>query len=480
MFQCVGSNPAGSVQAAARLHINEPGKDLILRLFIIFIIFIFFIYFNFEFLFRFFFLFFHYPYFLFPFPHHLFLFLYLKQNNLDKYKHRKQYPSTKSRLTQTIPLPSQISLSQEKNTKILSKNVLDSLLSQVENDDGNSQDPNDSNNDDYDDDYDDDESDQDSEGSIHAFGPGVDPKKLLNSLTNNKQDNHDKQDEISHFSQSPFPTVTRKYPDLDGTKSVKTSLPGPPRDLVAQIVNPRFVALSWMEPLKNPDEVTSYTVYYKMTTSERERKITTKSRDDQLANIQSLLPGRTYQFRVVGNSNNGAGESSTIYEVSTQPEENISGPPQEIDGYPISHKELHVQWTPPLVTNGNISKYRIYYSLDDGSEMFTDSTSHEAVLTELRPFTEYTVSVVPFNQNGMGDPSNELILKTYSATPTEPPTNVTLEATGSTVSFACQFCFFHRFCLSKIFFNLVHNRTLGTSTGRRSERTDNRLQNSLS
>lgn len=25
MFQCVGSNPAGSVQAAARLRINEPG-----------------------------------------------------------------------------------------------------------------------------------------------------------------------------------------------------------------------------------------------------------------------------------------------------------------------------------------------------------------------------------------------------------------------------------------------------------------------
>lgn len=301
----------------------------------------------------------------------------------------------------------------------------------MDTDNGDSNDPNDSNNDDYDDDYDDDDdSDLDSEGSIHAFGPGVDPKKLLNSLTNNR----DKNDEISHFSQSPFPTVTRKYPDLDGTKSAKAALPGAPRDLVAQIVNPRFVALSWMEPLKNPDEVTSYTVYYKMTTSERERKITTKSRDDQLANIQSLLPGKTYQFRVVGNSNYGAGESSTIYEVSTQPEENISGPPQDIDGYAISHKELHIHWKPPLITNGNISKYRIYYSLDDGSEMYTDSTAQEATLTELRPFTEYTVSVVPFNQNGMGDPSNELMLKTYSAAPTEPPLNVTLEATSSTVN----------------------------------------------
>lgn len=66
--------------------------------------------------------------------------------------------------------------------------------------------------------------------------------------------------------------------------------------------------------------------------------------------------------------------------------------------------------------------------------MYTDSTSLEAILTDLRPFTEYTVSVVPFNQNGMGDPSNELILKTYSAAPSEPPTNVTLEPTSSTVN----------------------------------------------
>lgn len=64
-----------------------------------------------------------------------------------------------------------------------------------------------------------------------------------------------------------------------------------------------------------------------------------------------------------------------------------------------------------------------------------DSTSLEATLTELRPFTEYTISVVPFNQNGMGDPSNEIKVKTYSSTPSDPPQNVSLEATSSTVSY---------------------------------------------
>lgn len=64
--------------------------------------------------------------------------------------------------------------------------------------------------------------------------------------------------------------------------------------------------------------------------------------------------------------------------------------------------------------------------------MYTDSTTQNVTLTELRPYTEYSITVVPFNQNGMGDPSNEIKIKTYSSTPSEPPNNVTLEVTSST------------------------------------------------
>ncbi|XP_058986961.1 neogenin isoform X4 [Musca domestica] len=214
---------------------------------------------------------------------------------------------------------------------------------------------------------------------------------------------------------------------------LKNRLPGPPRDLVAQIVKPRFVTLSWIEPIKNPVEVVSYTVYYKMNNSERELKLDTKSHDEQQVNIQSLIPGRTYQFRVVANTNFGSGESSEPLEVTTQPEENIAGPPTNVEGYARNHKEIYVKWQEPKVTNGEILKYRIYYSEgDNGPELYYDSTVLDAVLTELRPYTDYTITVVPFNKNGMGDPSNEIRIKTFSSTPSEPPNNVTLEVTSST------------------------------------------------
>ncbi|XP_017053924.1 neogenin isoform X3 [Drosophila ficusphila] len=213
---------------------------------------------------------------------------------------------------------------------------------------------------------------------------------------------------------------------------LQARLPSAPRDLVAQIVKSRFVTLSWVEPLQNAGDVVYYTVYYKMNNSEREQKMVTKSHDDQQVNIQSLLPGRTYQFRVEANTNFGNGASSAALEVSTQPEVNIAGPPRNFEGFARSHKEIYVKWIEPAVTNGEILKYRVYYSENDsGADLYHESTSLDAVLTELRPHTDYVISVVPFNRNGMGDPSSEIRVKTFSSTPSEPPNNVTLEVTSS-------------------------------------------------
>lgn len=152
-----------------------------------------------------------------------------------------------------------------------------------------------------------------------------------------------------------------------------------------------------------------------------------------MANIGSLLPGKTYSFRVVGNSTNGPGESSNIYEIHTQPEENIAGPVRNVVAEPLSHQEIHVSWERPSITNGNVTKYRIYYSEMDSGDVYMDSVAQEALLTELRPYTEYTISIVAFNENGMGDTSNEYVVKTFSAAPSEAPMNVTLETTSSTV-----------------------------------------------
>lgn len=156
-----------------------------------------------------------------------------------------------------------IALDHKNNIKKISKNILDSLQSK---DKDKSRNDNDDDDDEDDEDYS--ESDDEDEGTIHPFGPDMDPDTLFKTLMTRNNENTNEKNEILEFSQPPFPTVTRT-PHIDGAKAVKTPLPGPPRDLVAQIVKPRFVALSWLEPIKNPDEVVSYSIFYKMSTSER-------------------------------------------------------------------------------------------------------------------------------------------------------------------------------------------------------------------
>lgn len=147
------------------------------------------------------------------------------------------------------------------------------------------------------------------------------------------------------------------------------------------------------------------------------------------------MPGKTYHFRVVANSNHGPGEGSEILELSTQSEENMAGPPENFKGAAFSHDEIFLQWDPPRETNGLISNYRVYFAEgENGEDQFYDTKSNEFMLTQLRSYCEYTISVVAFNQNGMGNPSQEILVKTFSNTPSEEPSNITVEATSSTVS----------------------------------------------
>lgn len=130
----------------------------------------------------------------------------------------------------------------------------------------------------FDIDGDDNHNDDDDAGTIHPFGPHIDPKLLVSTdavqLLPSDGDGAGA-DFNPAFKRKLFSNIARTHANIG--KSTAAAIPsaeaaqrpGAPRDVVAQIVNPRFVALNWLEPATHPDEVTSYTVYYKMTTSER-------------------------------------------------------------------------------------------------------------------------------------------------------------------------------------------------------------------
>lgn len=166
----------------------------------------------------------------------------------------------------------------------------------------------------------------------------------------------------------------------------------------------------------------------------RERKISTNSRDEQEVNIQSLLPATTYRIRVVGNSNHAQGRSSEQLEITTQPEEGVVGTPENFHATTLSEQAIYLRWEAPKVTNGPIIKYRILFTEgENGAEQSAETTATEYQLDLLRSYCEYTVSVAAVNQNGVGIPTEERLVKTYSAVPSDAPLNVSLEASSSTV-----------------------------------------------
>ncbi|XP_043866604.1 neogenin isoform X1 [Drosophila mojavensis] len=406
MFQCVGTNPAGTVQASARLRVVPPGAKIKQR----------------------------------KHQGHTTKSLHSSDNNsnnnYNNNRRRRPFNSaelrTKAGGNSYLDLDSDdYSYADEKSAEIPLRKFarpieqplndrnygageISALRRQNEDSD------------DLDDEYDDASAD-----------------KILASWQHKNKNQQQQQQQTQQQQQQMSPTSNFASTDLSAGEEIPSDvkplssglvarLPSAPRNLVAQIVKPRFVTLSWQEPLQNANEVVSYTVFYRVSNSEREQKIVTQSHEDQQVSIQSLLPGRTYQFRVVANTNFGIGESSLPLEASTLPEVNIAGPPRNVDAYARSHKEIYVHWQPPTVTNGEILKYRVYYSENDsGADRYNDSTSLELLLTDLRPYTDYVISVVPFNRNGMGDSSAELKVKTFSSTPSEPPNNVTLEVTSS-------------------------------------------------
>jgi len=80
------------------------------------------------------------------------------------------------------------------------------------------------------------------------------------------------------------------------------------------------------------------------------------------------------------------------------------------------------------------TEFYVFAQGDSAEEHHVVTSELQYELVNLNKFTEYSVWVVAFNQNGPGSSTEEVMCRTLSDVPSEPPQNVTLEASSSTVS----------------------------------------------
>jgi neogenin len=127
----------------------------------------------------------------------------------------------------------------------------------------------------------------------------------------------------------------------------------------------------------------------------------------------------------------------------------VPGPVSNFRVFPLSTTELKVEWEAPQYASGSIKKYRIsYHEMGNAAQQDVDTEKRQYILSSLRPFTEYVVTVVAFNENGPGTSTAEVSAKTYSDVPTGAPENVLIEPTSANVIFK-NFLFFQIFGFKK-------------------------------
>ncbi|XP_051556039.1 neogenin-like isoform X4 [Myxocyprinus asiaticus] len=232
----------------------------------------------------------------------------------------------------------------------------------------------------------------------------------------------------------PSTSLTRATTDhlIPGSGGSTGPTPSAPRDVVASLVSTRFIKVTWRLPAETHGDDITYSVYYSLEGTSRERTVNTSRPGEMQVTIQNLLPDTKYAFRVVAHNRNGPGESSAPLRVATQPEVQVPGPAPNLHAEVTSPTTVSLSWDMPLTGNGEIQNYKIYYmekGLGNEQDMDVNTLSHS--MTGLKKFTEYSFRVVAYNKHGPGVSTEDISVQTYSDVPSAPPQNLTVEVQNS-------------------------------------------------
>ncbi|TSK13442.1 Neogenin [Bagarius yarrelli] len=231
---------------------------------------------------------------------------------------------------------------------------------------------------------------------------------------------------------TPVPSLTSATTDHVDSSEHSGSIPSPPRDLVASLVSTRFIKLSWRLPAEPHEDNLTYSVFYSLEGSSRERVENTTAPGELQVTIDNLIPDTKYTFRVVASNRNGLGESSAPLTVATQPEVQVPGPAPNLQAVSITSTTVTLTWERPLTGNGEIQSYKMYYSeKGKGVEQDMDVVGLSYTMTGLKKFTEYSFRVVAYNKHGPGVSTDDLMVHTLSDVPDAAPQNISLEVQNS-------------------------------------------------
>ncbi|XP_050724052.1 cell adhesion molecule Dscam2-like [Eriocheir sinensis] len=216
----------------------------------------------------------------------------------------------------------------------------------------------------------------------------------------------------------------------------------PPRSVTVMAVSSSALRVTWEPPQQNTTHGTllGYHLGHKLGSDAEDTYNFTRvggvgSLGVTSARVPGLKPHTRYSVVLRAFNSKGAGPTSPPA-LATTLEDKPSAPPGRVRCDGVSSSSLVVTWTPPPPShrNGVVTSYRVAFwktaATEDGSEEAAMmSKGLRAQLDNLRPWTNYSVSVAASTRAGQGVASEALVCTTHQDVP-EAPARIKAVASG--------------------------------------------------
>ena len=208
-----------------------------------------------------------------------------------------------------------------------------------------------------------------------------------------------------------------------------TTVPGTPNALNSSVANSSALFVSWAEPTPVNGIITSYDLYYSIstfgncTTSGTSQRIpSVPGQATYNATLTNLVPFSMYALCVQASTRIGPGALTTAVVITTDP--SISSPPTNFTATAVSSTSIKLTWGYPQTPRGLIAGYQIMHntSLSFNPVNITISTNdisqQSYTFSGLIPFTVYSFIVRAYSYSTRlsalvyGDYNQQLVIRT--------------------------------------------------------------------
>lgn len=215
----------------------------------------------------------------------------------------------------------------------------------------------------------------------------------------------------------------------NSSQTISQTLPDAPADLAPPtltVLGPSSIMATWQLP-NNPNGV--------ITRIELRRLLGVESAFELVFNdinldlettITGLTPNTLYTFQLLA-FNAGGSVASPVVQARTLEDIPDDISPPSIDT--VGGTFLEVSWSPPGIPNGDIILYNLTLN---GGVVFSTSRDLSYNITNLRPFTLYSLAIIACTMQGCGS-SNQSTARTSEAVPTGYVQPTVLSVSSSTI-----------------------------------------------